>query len=381
MSNQDDHGQSPEKRLSPSDDGRKRWDGTRHRAAPAFKIYAQAKNFMNSPRSSKAMKNPTALTALDLNELPLTPKGRATLTAHNRRHFFDSTGHILSSPSSNPRTSEAVSPQEEPHITKRDNQASMDPEKTPMQPRHPRLARSVSLDVEFSVKDLHKRCLTPRAPSSPNFASPRRTRIHMKQRTVGDSNNMAESRDLVSPELGSLQRQSSGREIRLKHVKPARRDSDRVRESSMTPRAPMDPQVAEEMSTPSPPSDHSNQTSTGDTSLRYQFALWKNVPKRQVSSDALIFPSDSEGKVADKMEGLRVHCESQGTEIDFDLGSVSPIELQQSMSPTSLSDRKKIRQAFQESYQPPPFPWKCGELIGEGTFGKVSTGSSVASHS
>ena len=368
MSNQDAHSEEVSKQKC------------RLRYSPAYEIYAEAKDFMNSPRAAKSIKNPVSLAALSLDELPLTPKGRAALTVNNRRKFFETNDRPLPN-------------QEEPQ--ENDSKEEL-PTRAP-------LSRSVSIDIECLAKKSNPRikALTPRAPDSPKFASPRSARRHLfkpfklerstssspSARQFHESNNgngfalhrSAENIKLKSPILPKpeLVRHNSGRELRLKRVRQASSVDGNAIFPGMTPHAPSESNRYIDSGHDDAPEEESKDSKE---TLRYQFSLWKNVPKREVSSNALLVFCSTESNQRQHEGSIEQHNEGEEKplsirqEIGFDLGAASPVQLQQSSSPVSLRGRTYQDDAFKQFYQPPPFKWKRGEPIGEGTFGKVFMG-------
>lgn len=225
------------------------------------------------------------------------------------------------------------------------------------------LARSASLDTPQVVV---KRVSCPKLgslylPQSPScssnvYASPRRRISRIKSNgsncapvmTKGvDMEYMPRRPDCVSPEHGmegykqmkalglmpppNLRRQHSGRDIRRQHVK-------------------------------SPPMPILTKGDNQDREGDFEFSLWKKASKRQVPQDAVVFDHHVEEPLQDVMD----KC-----------GSVTPescLKLQPSVSPKSIASRKKSNQEYEAGYYAPPFEWKRGELIGEGSFGKVYMG-------
>lgn len=97
---------------------------------------------------------------------------------------------------------------------------------------------------------------------------------------------------------------------------------------------------------------------------KYEFPLWKKAPKNPMTGDALVLG---------RKVGLHIDTRSSGCWTPLS-SSCSPImklppSVHHSSSPLTNDDAQNWTHV-----KPVGFSWKCGELIGEGTFGKVYRG-------
>ena len=151
-------------------------------------------------------------------------------------------------------------------------------------------------------------------------------------------------------------------------------------------------------------------TETDTVPVRYDFSLWKKAPPRQeLSQDSLIFPSKNNAFEEEHAHNnvispktplqskhyktpvrnpLKIHpscIPTQVTSPKFKKMSTpqyctsppphrSPLLKPALSSTASLQDRRMARDELKKSFHNPGFQWKIGELLGEGTFGKVFTG-------